>query len=73
MAFCVPACNVSTMDLTCRQEKAAKYDDIKKAVKQALKGILGCGENQVVFCNLNSDAHSFVLDDGLALLSMTTL
>lgn len=73
MAFCVPAYNVSTLDLTCRQEKAAKYDDIEKVVKQALKGVLGCGENQVVFCDLNSDAHSPILDDGLVLLSRTTL
>uniref|UniRef100_A0A8C5VWK1 glyceraldehyde-3-phosphate dehydrogenase (phosphorylating) n=1 Tax=Microcebus murinus TaxID=30608 RepID=A0A8C5VWK1_MICMU len=45
MAFCVPTANVSMVDLTCHLEKPAKYDDIKKVVKQAadgpLKGILG--------------------------------
>ncbi|OBS68028.1 hypothetical protein A6R68_03432 [Neotoma lepida] len=52
LAFCVPTRNVSTVALTCRLEKAAKYDDIKKVVKQALegplKGILGYDEDQVV-------------------------
>uniref|UniRef100_A0A8C5VJU6 glyceraldehyde-3-phosphate dehydrogenase (phosphorylating) n=1 Tax=Microcebus murinus TaxID=30608 RepID=A0A8C5VJU6_MICMU len=45
MAFRVPTANVSVVDLTCCLEKPAKYDDIKKVVKQAadgpLKGILG--------------------------------
>ena len=43
---------MSIMDLTYCLEKAAKYDDIKKVVKQAsegsLKGILGYSEEQVV-------------------------
>uniref|UniRef100_H0XUI9 glyceraldehyde-3-phosphate dehydrogenase (phosphorylating) n=1 Tax=Otolemur garnettii TaxID=30611 RepID=H0XUI9_OTOGA len=45
MAFHVPTTNLSVMNLTCLLEKAAKYDDIKKVVKEAseglLKGILG--------------------------------
>uniref|UniRef100_A0A8C8UAR5 glyceraldehyde-3-phosphate dehydrogenase (phosphorylating) n=1 Tax=Peromyscus maniculatus bairdii TaxID=230844 RepID=A0A8C8UAR5_PERMB len=58
MAFCVPTPNVSVMDLTCRLQKPAKYDDIKKVVKQALegplKGILGYTEDQVVPCDFNT-------------------
>uniref|UniRef100_A0A8D2CVX2 glyceraldehyde-3-phosphate dehydrogenase (phosphorylating) n=1 Tax=Sciurus vulgaris TaxID=55149 RepID=A0A8D2CVX2_SCIVU len=57
MAFRVPTPNVSVVDLTCRLEKAAKYDDIKK-------GILGYTEDQVVSCDFNSDTHSSTFDAG---------
>ncbi|EGV96995.1 Glyceraldehyde-3-phosphate dehydrogenase [Cricetulus griseus] len=40
MAFCVPTNNVSVIDLTCCLVKSAKYDSIKKVVKQAFKGPL---------------------------------
>merc|ERR1719198_2309114 len=44
MAFRVPTADVSVVDLTCRLEKPASYDDIFEAVKAAsagsMKGIL---------------------------------
>ena len=35
MAFYVPTLNIPIMDLTCYLEKSAKYNDIKKVVKEA--------------------------------------
>ncbi|MBN3279897.1 G3P dehydrogenase, partial [Polyodon spathula] len=68
MAFRVPTPNVSVVDLTCRLEKPAKYEDIKKVVKAAaegpMKGILGYTEDQVVSSDFNGDARSSIFDAG---------
>jgi glyceraldehyde 3-phosphate dehydrogenase len=75
MSFRVPTPDVSVVDLTCRLEKDATYDEIKKAVKEAsegsLKGILGYTEDQVVSCDFTSDKRSSIFDAaaGIALNS----
>ncbi len=68
MAFRVPTLNVSVVDLTCRLEKAASYEDIKKAMKAAsegeLKGILGYTEDNVVSSDFNTDPRTSIFDAG---------
>jgi len=69
MAFRVPVPNVSVVDLTCRLEKGASYDEIKKVVKAAsesgpLKGILAYTEDQVVSSDFNTSSYSSIFDAG---------
>ena len=68
MAFRVPTLNVSAVDLTCRLEKAASYEDIKAAMKAAsegpLKGILGYTEDSVVSSDFNGDPRASIFDAG---------
>ena len=73
MAFRVPTLDVSVVDLTCRLEKPASYDDIKKAMKDAsegpLKGIMGYTEDQVVSSDFIGESCTsiFDADAGIAL------
>jgi glyceraldehyde 3-phosphate dehydrogenase len=66
MSFRVPTINVSVVDLTCRLEKAASYEDIKKAMKAAsegpLKGILGYTEDAVVSSDFMGDPRTSIFD-----------
>ncbi|PYH90107.1 glyceraldehyde 3-phosphate dehydrogenase GpdA [Aspergillus ellipticus CBS 707.79] len=66
MAMRVPTSNVSVVDLTCRLEKAATYEQIKKTIKDAsegeLKGVLGYTEDDIVSTDLNGDNHSSIFD-----------
>jgi glyceraldehyde 3-phosphate dehydrogenase len=66
MAFRVPTPDVSVVDLTCRLEKPASYDDIKKVMKKAaegeLKGILGYTEDAVVSTDFQGDARTSIFD-----------
>jgi glyceraldehyde 3-phosphate dehydrogenase len=66
MSFRVPTVNVSVVDLTCRLEKPATYDEIKAAVKAAseneMKGILGYTEDAVVSTDFISDPRTSVFD-----------
>jgi len=68
MAFRVPVQDVSVVDLTCRLEKGASYDDIKACLKKAseneLKGILGYTEDAVVSTDFIGDKHSSIFDAG---------
>ena len=66
MAFRVPTLNVSVVDLTVRFEKPAKYDEIKKVLKEAseneLKGILGYTEDECVSTDFLHDNRSSIFD-----------
>jgi len=67
MAFRVPVANVSVVDLTCRLEHGATYDEIKAEVKAAsesgpLKGILGYTEDEVVSSDFISSSLSSIFD-----------
>ena len=66
MSFRVPTADVSVVDLTCKIEKAATYDDIKAAVKRAseneLKGILGYTEEAVVSTDFLGDKRTSIFD-----------
>merc|ERR1711860_73049 len=68
MAFRVPTWDVSVVDLTCRLEKPAKYDDIVAAVKEAAagprKGVLDWTEDEVVSTDFISCKSSSVFDVG---------
>ncbi len=66
MAFRVPTPNVSVVDLTCRLEKGASYEQVKDAMKKAsegeLKGILGYTEESVVSSDFNGDSRTSIFD-----------
>jgi glyceraldehyde 3-phosphate dehydrogenase len=66
MAFRVPTPDVSVVDLTCRLEKPASYQDICKAIKTAsegpLKGLIAYTEDEVVSSDFIGDTHSCVFD-----------
>ena len=66
MSFRVPTLDVSVVDLTCRLEKAATYEEIKTAMKEAsegeLKGILGYTEDDVVSSDFLGDARTSIFD-----------
>lgn len=68
MAFRVPTLDVSVVDLTCRLEKGASYEDIKAAMKKAsegaMKGILGYTEDQVVSADFIGESCTSVFDAG---------
>lgn len=68
MAFRVPTPNVSVVDLTCRLEKGASYEDICAAMKEAsegeMKDILGYTEESVVSNDFMGELCTSVFDAG---------
>jgi len=68
MAFRVPTPDVSVVDLTCRLNKGATYEEVCAAMKEAsegeLKGVLGYTEDQVVSNDFIGDARTSIFDAG---------
>jgi glyceraldehyde 3-phosphate dehydrogenase len=68
MAFRVPTPDVSVVDLTCRLEKPAKYDEIVAAIKEAaegeMKGVLDWTADEVVSTDFVSCKSSSIFDVG---------
>merc|ERR1719437_244290 len=66
MAFRVPTPDVSVVDLTCRIEKAATYEEIVKAIKTAaegdMKGVLDWTDEEVVSTDFVSCKSSSIFD-----------
>lgn len=66
MAFRVPTLDVSVVDLTCRLEKAATYEEICKVVKAAsegdMKGVLAYTEDEVVSSDFIGCANTSIFD-----------
>ncbi|KRZ62767.1 Glyceraldehyde-3-phosphate dehydrogenase 1, partial [Trichinella nativa] len=67
MAFRVPTPDVSVVDLTCRLEKPATYDQIKETLKKASqspewRGIIGYTDEEVVSTDFIGDSHSSIFD-----------
>ena len=66
MAFRVPTLDVSVVDLTCRLEKSATYEEICEALKNAseneMKGILGYTEDAVVSSDFETDSRTSIFD-----------
>ena len=66
MSMRVPTLDVSVVDLTCRLEKPATYEEIKAAIKHAceneMKGIMEYTDEDVVSSDFLSDAHTSIFD-----------
>ena len=68
MAFRIPTPNVSVVDLTCRLENGASYEEVCAAMKEAsegeLKGILGYTDEAVVSNDFLGELCTSVFDAG---------
>ena len=66
MAMRIPSADVSIVDLTCRLEKGASYDEICAAVKEAaegpMAGVLAYTDEEVVSSDFRTDPHTSIFD-----------
>ena len=66
MSFRVPTLDVSVVDLNCRLEKGATYEEIVEAIKKAcdneMKGIMSWTDEDVVSSDFISDPHTSIFD-----------
>jgi glyceraldehyde 3-phosphate dehydrogenase len=66
MAFRVPTPDVSVVDLTCKLEKEASYEEIVAAIKEAsetsMKGVLSWTDDEVVSTDFISNKFSSIFD-----------
>merc|ERR1711970_154280 len=66
MAFRVPTCDVSVVDLTVTLSKGASYEEICAAIKAeaegSLKGVLAYTDEDVVSTDFIGDPHSSIFD-----------
>jgi len=66
MAFRVPTPDVSVVDLTCKLEKEASYDEIVAAIKEAsetsMKGVLSWTDDEVVSTDFIGNKFSSIFD-----------
>jgi len=66
MSFRVPTLDVSVVDLTCRLEKSATYEEIVTKIKEAcdgeLKGIMTWTDEAVVSSDFIHDSHTSIFD-----------
>ena len=66
MSMRIPSADVSIVDLTCRLEKGASYDEICAAVKEAaegpMAGVLAYTDDEVVSSDFRTDPHTSIFD-----------
>ncbi len=66
MSMRIPSADVSIVDLTCRLEKGATYDEICAAVKEAaegpMAGVLAYTDEEVVSSDFRTDPHTSIFD-----------
>ena len=66
MSMRIPRADVSIVDLPCRLEKGASYDEICAAVKEAaegpMAGVLAYTDEEVVSSDFRTDPHTSIFD-----------